>query len=345
MPPALKPRFLRESLRVVGDHAAGRPILETVQLYDELVREVEFHAAIDGSSNVGHQRPFGVHLSIRNSQALGRESRGFAQLLTASGQPHGTSAERQKLDREIRDKWGKAFQIDVIRFHEPTVTPRRYGRQGWEQTPLAYLVLRARDAAADRLPQLQLDLEFQDGRGDVLLPIVSSELVVDARETPAARPCRDIKVKQVLDDRRIAEGRLRLEITATGMGLVPELDDLLDLETTGLSGAEAAKGEADSPSAVQDHGLDIGALDAKGPDVEALCTRSWTVDLAVDAKTLPAEFTFPAPRLAATTTYQRYADADVVEVGSVVPLARARATACGGWLGRSCWSLFRPWRP
>ena len=158
--------------------------------------------------------------------------------------------------------------------------------------------------------------------GEVLLPIASSEEVVSASRPPRTRPCRDIQIKQVLDDRRIAEGRVRLEITATGTGLVPELRDLVDLDATGLPGPPPADAEGSDESAVQDHGLDIGALDAKGADVQALCTRSWSVDFAADAKTLPAEFTFPPARLAATATYQRYADADVVEVGPVVPLAQ-----------------------
>src|SRR5262249_35949391 len=155
----------------------------------------------DGGAEVGHHRPFGVHLMIRSSKALGRESQGFAAMLTA-GQVRAPSEQRQKLEKEIHEKWGQAFQIETIRFHDPaTMTARPSSRDGWEQTPVAYLVLRARDPSVDRLPALQIDLPFNDGQGAVLLPITSQTTLIDARESkPAPRPCREIKVKQILDD-------------------------------------------------------------------------------------------------------------------------------------------------
>jgi hypothetical protein len=308
-PPHLKPHYLREALQVLGAHPAGRPARELVQFYDELLKEVELQVSLDGSAEVGHDRRFGVHVMVRCSKALARESDGFAHLLASPS--NGPSPHKQALEREIRDKLGKSFAIETIRFHDPTVTPSGFGRAGWQQMPLAYLVLRANDPSVDRLPPLQLDLEFADGEGEVLLPITSQVVLISAGGHAAPRPCRDIEVKQLLDDRRLHEGKLRLEITATGRGLLPDLSDLLDLDAL-MAGAAAR--------AIQDHGLDVNSLETRGPAITAMCTRSWSLELEVGSQPRPTTFAFPEPKAASRIAYQRYSDADVETVGQVVNL-------------------------
>ena len=68
-------------------------------------------------------------------------------------------------------------------------------------------MLRAKTPAVDRVPAVPIDLEFNDGDGVVLLPITSPVVLIDARgPQPAPRPVADLKVRQVLDDRRLEAG-------------------------------------------------------------------------------------------------------------------------------------------
>ena len=74
VPPQLKPHYLREALRVLGDHDSGQAARQRLQYYDELLHEVQLHLAVDGRAEVGHGRPFGVQLAIRNTEALGAKA-------------------------------------------------------------------------------------------------------------------------------------------------------------------------------------------------------------------------------------------------------------------------------
>ena len=50
--PELKPRYLRQALRVLKDHSSGKTARELVEFYDELLREIQLCLEIDGDSVV-----------------------------------------------------------------------------------------------------------------------------------------------------------------------------------------------------------------------------------------------------------------------------------------------------
>ncbi len=209
VPPALKQRCLRESLTVLGDHPAGNKARELNAYYQQLLEEVELHTAIDGSHQVGHGKPFGMQVSVRYSTPLGREADDFISLLDKQLTPSGAEVNnKKKLEEEIRTKLSESFTIEELRFHPPTAKRRDYGREGWRETPLAYLVLSAKDPAIDTIAPLQVDVLFRDGHGSVLLPIASQKLLIDAREKePAQRPLAELQVKQLLDARELQSRR------------------------------------------------------------------------------------------------------------------------------------------
>jgi hypothetical protein len=185
VPSHLKPWFLREGLRVLGDHPSGERARRRLEYYDDLLTEIALHVEVDGRAEVGHHRPFGVRLSIRNTTAVGRESGGFAYLL---------------------------------------------------------------------------------------------------------------------------------DTTYSTTGLPPELEQLLNVGADAVAGFRITK--------VEDHGLDVTALDDTGKDVQPLCRRSWSLELEPTSEMLPAKFTFPAVNEAtAKVKYERYDDADIVETTDIVPLA------------------------
>src|SRR4030095_1148686 len=95
---------------------------------------------------------------------------------------------------------------------------------------LAYILLKARDASADRIPSMQLDLDFLDKRGKVVLPVESRMVFIDARsEKPPARVLTDLAITQILDDRDRKSGKLSLEVKATARGIIPDLEELVSL--------------------------------------------------------------------------------------------------------------------
>lgn len=51
---------------------------------------------------------------------------------------------------------------------------REDGQPGWQEKPLAYAVVKAKDASIDRLPQVSFDMHFDDQAGAVTLPILSN---------------------------------------------------------------------------------------------------------------------------------------------------------------------------
>ena len=318
VPAHLKPWYLREGLRVLGEHSSGEAARERLRYYDELLTEIELHTAVDGRAEVGHNQPFGVHLSIRNTTAVGRESGGFAHLLQKSYVPStgGKLNYRERLEKELREKLSESFEIETICLHDPNVMPRGFGRNRWRETPLAYLVLRSNDPSVDRIPAVQLDLEFSDGGGVVLLPIASQVVLIDARDSErAARPVSGIKIKQLLDDRPFTAGKqlVQLEITAVGKGLIPNLDELLSFSDGQIPGFTVGK--------VEDHGLDVTALDTTSETICPVCRRSWMVDLLPSSETPVESFAFPPVQDASIeVSFERYDDAEIIETADVVGL-------------------------
>src|SRR5262249_53580426 len=143
---------------------------------------------------------------------------------------------------------------------------------GWRETPYAYLLLKAKDGAVDRIPVLQLDLDFFDRRGQVVLPIASQVQLIDARPSQAGlRPLKNVELLEVLDDRDLAKGLLTLEFKASAHGLLPELNELIDLAVPGF---KVAKNE--------DKGLSITKMDAESDEVAPISERNWVVNLSRD---------------------------------------------------------------
>ena len=198
------------------------------------------------------------------------------------------------------------------------------------ETPLAYLVLRAKTGSVDRIPVVPVDLEFNDGSGMVRLPVTSQVVLLDARDDhPAPRPCQAMKVRQLWDDRNLSSGTAQLEVLASAQGLIPALERIVDIGPGTMPGFRVIK--------VQDQRLELKSLEAAGEQIQPVTERRWTIDLEPDpaARTPSGEFVFPAaaaPSIA--LEYQRYDDADVATVGAKIPLRTVlTARQIGLWIG------------
>jgi hypothetical protein len=332
--PELKHRFLKAGVQVVGGRDSAKDARKLVQYYDDLLTEVELHAAVDGDPLIGHTKPFGLHVSIRHTEAVGRESGGFNKYLTnqqsaryyynPSGQ--GPVNYRDDFEKKIRKALSDRFEIRSIAWYDEKIEPRGYGKFGWRETPLAYVLLKPKDASVDKVPAVQLDLDFFDQRGTVILPVSTQVLLVDARPDNALpRPLSNVEITQILDQRDAASGKLSLDIKAGGTGLLPELGDLLKLDVPGFT-----------IDKVTDQGLSIAKMDTEGDKLAPISERSWLVNLSPARSASASEaavFHFPAPLSKATkVNYKRYADADVADVDPQLAVAGLPLAASHRWM-------------
>jgi hypothetical protein len=211
------------------------------------------------------------------------------------------------------------FDIKTITFATTDVKSRPTAKPGWEETVLAYLHVRAKDASVDKIPPIGLALKFVDMTGPVSIPAESAETLIKiATDTAPARPANQITITQTLDTRQLTiNGTLSLEIAATATGLVPDLEQLLDLPKD-----EAAI----AIQHVNPHeNLQIKELNTWGDEITPTSERLWTITLdgdAVRAATGPLEFQFPTPKATdASITYQTYREMDLITLSeSVVTL-------------------------
>ncbi|MGQ0627964.1 MAG: hypothetical protein ACT4PL_07680 [Phycisphaerales bacterium] len=321
--PELKVRFLNNAGRIVGDHADGAALRKQLAYYTDLRKEVELTLSVDGPTAVGHTDPFGAVLSIWATRAVGRDSGGFSKYLMnqqwhpQTGQPVDY---KDDLEKKLRSALAERFDVVAISFSKPGLAPAGLARPGWEQHPLAYLLLKARDAAVDKVPALQLDMDFSDGRGSVILPVTTQVTAIDARTEPPPAAVAALEVEQTLDARppaRQIEGAppappLRLEVRAKAKGLVPPLAALLDLAA--MKGFEVIKST--------DNGTNITEVTTTEGIVAVSSDRSWTIELAPAPGRLPASFTFPTPRAKADKfTLKRYVDADILSCEPTVAVS------------------------
>ncbi len=337
VPPQLKPRYFRHGLEILGDDVSGAEARELLDYYDDLLEEIELAVVVDGSTDIGHGTPFGAHVLMRSTRELAREADAFRFLVKNNVYNRSSTRvdHRDELATQIREAFSEAFEVHAVTFHAEDVKPMGFGRTGWQQTPIAYVALTARDPSVDRIPELQIDLDFADAKGSVLLPVSSKVVLVDARsDTPQPRPVRSLHALITLDDRNLeTEGHARLEVSITSTGLVPAIDTLLDTDVPGFTLTD-----------IETHEMDVVEMGGDDELLAPICNQSWTLLYTPDDDERVESFTFPVvadgsgtrvattreddeqeddvasepavagPLGVVTYTYQRYADADIVDV-------------------------------
>lgn len=332
--PAVKARYLRAGFDIVGDHKRAHEARKVYDYYNDLVTEIRLEARLDGSSVVGHSDPFGMFIDIVHTREIERESGGFGRYL----QNQNNSAYSYNYGRpteDYRDKFQQAaeaaleehFEVLSVTFESPKVTSRAGDEYGWRVTPYAYLTLRARGPEVDAVPPVQLDLDFLDTSGYVVLPIETAVVPIDASTKQGdPRPFEGAEITQILDERQADEGKLILEVKATGRGLAPKLETLVDLDPGEFEVVETS-----------DDGVAPSHFDEESTEPAVVSERRWLVELKArdDLEDRPTTFSFAAARADdASTIYQRYVDADLVPVERVVDLDETYGDP------RSQWALF-----
>ena len=311
----LKYRYLASALVITKDNPFTLGATKKVDYLDQLLSEVRLQTRVDGPNTVGRDQDFGIIVSIVHTEAMGRAANFGQYLSNEEGAGRTTSTKssplvrkmltaqgpRDLLELNITESLSPFFDIQTITFATADAKPRQTAEPGWEETVLAYLHVRAIDAIVDKIPPVKLDLKFVDLSGPVTIPAESAETIIKVATDPVkARPATQVEVTQTLDNRELnINGSLNLEVTATATGLVPDLDDLLDLKAA----------DAVAVRNINAHeGLQITEFNAWGDEVAPHSERRWTISLNGDqvrASETPINFHFPKVRAADATAINR----------------------------------------
>ena len=319
VPANVRQKFLNSGLRIVGEsHPAAKQATRSLDYYRELIDEVRLNLAVDGPSWVGHTRPFGAFLGIESTRQLLRESGGFAKYLQGpvsqqqammTGRPPGARDLRGDLAKNIHAALDETFEVVSITWHDPAVKPLDLPREGWVETPLAYLVLRAKNAAVDRIPSIQIDMDFIDQPGQVVLPVMSQVQPIDAGGSEVGtRPCPGLALTLTMDEREWRDSKVVVEIQARGEGIIPALEELFECRRDGFN-LEATDGT-----------LAVSQYTSDGTKRMVSADRNWQLTYRRKAG-LRGSLKFPFPALkpgiqTATIEYKHYQDADLVTIDS-----------------------------
>lgn len=339
----LKYRYLASTLVVTKDDPFSLGLKKRSDYLDELLSEIRVQTRVDGPNTVGVGQEFGILVSVVHTEAMGRVAR-FGQYLSndqtavaARSKRRGPQVAkgpdavgpRDEFEQKITEALSPFFDIASVTFAAPDVKSRPSARPGWEETPLAYVLVRAKDASVDKIPPVQMELRFIDLSGPVTIPASSAETLLKVTAgKPTLRPAGKVEVTQTLDTRQFASnGVLSLEVAATAAGLVPALEDLLDLAPL------AAVAKVRQVTVIDP--LMVKELNTWAEQVAPRSERRWTISLDGDAIRLAAQATeVPFPTLKGTqvsTVWRTYQDVDpiILTKGSVL-LDRVQAAPGAG---------------
>jgi hypothetical protein len=333
--PKDKYKFLNCFATVIGDNLAGARYKSELEEYDDWSQEIQLHVQVDGDRHIGCGQEFGVFLAFRHSTTLGLDS----DIKYYLAMQEYMNKFREDISHSLRD----TFLVKDVRYHEPGARSYDYGREGWQETPLAYVLLAAKDPAIDRIPSIELNLEYpppQDvfsndsyqiiitGVNDearqeqfersVLLPVRSEVIQVNSYpDRKVGRPCRDIAITQTLDDRNFKNGEILINVSARGKGLLPELENILRVEP------EASAIPGFKITDIRDLGIVMNDLDSN-TELTVDSTRRWSVVLTLDQMNRDKAESFQFLTAESQDTemlYRRYDDAEILPCSSEIRLA------------------------
>lgn len=334
--PAVKFTFLTEGFKITGDRPEVTQARRLHEYYRDLVTELELEAVLDGDDQISASQPFGVYIRINHTPELERESGGFGRFLQNQstlgyaynyGRP--PADYRDRFETAARQTLEEHFEVLSVTFQRETVRSQplnQPGHPGWKTTPYAYLLLKAVSPSVDRLPAIRMDLDFLDTTGYIVLPIQTAEIpLANQPQTPAPRPFRDLQVRQTLDQREGQVGKLTLEVKASCSGLVPDLEQIMQLDPAEF---EIVEMEDSMPM--------VTAFEKDSDEMTIVSERTWEIQLRGkdNLSSKPDQFQFGTKRedtQYADWSMLGFVDEDVVDMEPVVTLTGDYGEAATPW--------------
>ncbi|WDE96451.1 thioredoxin family protein [Lentisphaera profundi] len=339
--PHVKLPFMSAAKRIMGDHSSIKSIEDQLSLYEDLLSEVKLSAKLDGSSSVGHVNEFGVFLSLQHSKELNREAGGFDKYAMGAVNINGRRVinYRQKFTDQINKALKDKFDLGSITWITDRPKPMGLARKHWQETPLAYLSLRAKDAAIDKLPEIIIEMDFNDGQGQVVLPVRSNVVLISSQSKEyQIRPYKNAKLEMVLDSRGASDGKVSLDLQMTGEGLLPDLSKLLKVPASYKLKLKDEQAEPIVSKFEQKHG-------------GVLVSSELSIEVPVEWQGELASFEFPTLEVKdVLVEYKKYQDADIVPADKVEylkakaarsPVFYIMTTLCALLIGLALVKLFK----
>ncbi len=343
--PSVKPRIVKHAMRIIGDHPAGAALRRLTDLYQDLMRdEIKLRLTIDGDDRVGTRERFGATVTLRFTDEVDRETGGFSRYLQNDvwarvGNSYRPMNYRDLLKKSLESSFGEHFEVESVGFFEALAPPmpvREAGADGWLEKPVAYIVLKATDPSVDRIPEVSMDMHFNDTAGAVVLPVLSNAPQIDAAQSSGPRPVENLKVVQTVDLRDLDSSQkdhaVVLEVHADASGIVPELEALLPDFRTALAGYEVAKNgievraasilENDTGTSGRSMYSWVPAPPSQYIEADASGTyrlpseRSWLITYTPTSAATGHAFTFPTlnAKLQGTLVSRQFSDMDIETV-------------------------------
>jgi hypothetical protein len=138
---------------------------------------------VDGPNTIYRDHEFGIVFSVQHTEALGRMA-DFGKYLVNELPPVNSPARRSieknlvptyrmgelqgrrdELEMNIREALGLFFDVRAIVFSPKDVQPRPSDKSGWEETVLAYIHVKAKDASVGTCLPRRLRTCRRDGIG------------------------------------------------------------------------------------------------------------------------------------------------------------------------------------
>jgi len=289
--PHIKNSFMKSCIDAIGEDDPSMSQAKAVVAYHRAIDdEVDLHVRVESWSRDHPENPFGLRFSFRHTSKVANQIGGFSRFLRneqlePGSRPPGNRKpinylrdfEQEGLDDRLEDH----FEILARKFHDANVRPRPLNPPiaGWEETPIGYVLLKAKDAAKDSIPPIPFDIDFEDASGLVTLRVETPRIDKGATAT---RPVRILSVSQLLYDQDLSRGTLRLEVHVKAVGPVPDPETMLDLE----------KVPAQSRS-LGEKLYDI--MELRHDDDEAICERK--IEIVYQGVQLPGDGGFDYPDL------------------------------------------------
>ncbi|MFT5526274.1 MAG: hypothetical protein ACI9HK_004248, partial [Pirellulaceae bacterium] len=248
----MKYRYLSSAVKVSGGQSTIYPAEEKIKYYDSLLQEIRLETRIHGSDRIHPSGEFGVFVSLVHTADIARESGGFGMYLQNQVQKTVSGRNvvekpfyRDRFEEALRLTLGNFFDIRSIIFANPADGIREISAakgaafastdQVWQETPLCYLLLATKDATVDRVPALEIQLDFFDREGKVVIPVPSNPLQIEiATDASIERPVGNVSVTQIVDSRELSANLLKINVSATADGLLPDLERILKVSEYSL---------------------------------------------------------------------------------------------------------------
>jgi hypothetical protein len=189
------------------------------------------------------------------------------------------------------------------------------------------------------VPPLEIELDFFDRDGKVVVPVPANPVLIEISDkAPKARKTANVEVTEIVDGRELKpeneEKHLKIDVVATAAGLVPDLEELIDLKSYNLPVLNVDERE----------GLLVREFQADHEGLRAKSERSWTVHLdpapLLRGAGTQIDFEFPKVKSDATKiAYKRYEDLDPIDAAAKVTLVEGEAAVQIARPNYMAWSL------